>query len=223
MAIEARRLGIMITGALLVGIVVGAVIGASQRDSADENAPQTSAPQQIEDPGPSDELNGVPIGYARTEEGAVAAAANFTLLTAKDSLLDRDALVLAMETLAAPTWITEARAQARNGFDFITNRYGNDANVTGAVLRYDIADFSTDQATVKLWAVSVASGSKQRNVDELWSILTVDLQWVKNDWRVTGNESEPGPGPVDLPGAPPQQSAHEVMEDFVEFEGAIIP
>lgn len=224
MATEARGRGITLIGVLLVGIVLG-VIGGFLLDGGDNEANETPSPSApgARGPGPHDELNGVPVGYARTEEGAVAAAANFTLLTAKDSLLDQDALVLAMETLAAPSWVSEAQMQARNGYKFITSRYGNDANIAGAVLRYDVANFSSDQATIKLWAVSVASGSKRPNVEEVWSILSVDLEWANGDWRVTGSESEPGPAPIDLPGGAPQQSALDVMEGFDEFEGALVP
>ena len=224
MATEARHRGIQLIVVLLVGIVLG-ILGGFLLDVGDDAEDDTSSPSspQVRGPGPYDELNGVPVGYARTEEGVVAAAANFTLLTAKDSLLDPDALVLAMETLAAPSWKADAQMQARNGYKFITDRYGNDADVSGAVLGYDVADFSNDHASVKLWAVSVASGSKRPNVEEVWSILSVDLEWVDGDWRVTGNESEPGPAPVDLPGGAPQQSAHNVMEEFDEFEGALVP
>jgi hypothetical protein len=168
-------------------------------------------------------MNGVPVGYARTEEGAVAAAANFALLAADDSLTDESAFVRAMETAAAPSWREEARNQARNGFDFLVNRYGSDGNLAGAVLRYDVSEFSTEQAVIRLWTLSVVSGSKRPTVDQVWSISTVSLEWIEDDWHVVGADTAPGPTPVGVPNETSPLSARDVMEVFNEFDGAVVP
>ena len=210
-------------GTLIFGLVVGILIGfVLDKDQSSDNGARTPAPSVV-GPGPSREVAGVPVGYARTEEGAVAAAANFTLLTARDPFLEVDALRAAMETLAAPDWKEDAREQAENGAQFILDRYGKDADVTGAVLRYELASFNPDRATVNLWAVSVASGSKRPTVDEVWSTLTVKLVWIGGDWHVEGSESASGPSPVDLPTSAPGDSAQFVMEEFNEFQGAPLP
>ncbi len=187
------------------------------------NPPDQDPDSSADGPGPTAEVSGVPVGYARTEEGAVAAATNFSLLTADDDLLDVDALTSAMETLAAPDWKAEARAQAANGTQFIIDRYGDDADLTGSVLRYDIVDYNSDRAVIKLWTVTVVSGSKRPNVEEAWGTATVNLVWTDGDWRVEGNESAPGPAPIDLPAGDPEQSASSLMEVFREFKGAPTP
>ena len=211
----------MVFGASAMGVLVGVWIGfILDKGSA---APPTAAKPPVVGPGPVAEENGVPVGYAHTEHGAVAAATNFSLLTTRDDLLDVNALTTAMETLAAPEWKDEAGTQATNGNEFIVDRYGDDADLSGSVLRYDIVDYSTDRAVVKLWTVSVASGSKRPNVEEVWGTLTVSLVWTDGDWRVEGNESTPGPAPIDLPAGQPERSASSLMEDFHEFVGAPIP
>lgn len=212
----------MVVGALVAGVAIGILLGFTLDDGGSDASPPTQAPS-TSGPGPADQVNGVPVGYARTEEGAVAAATNFSLLTTGDELVDLDALTTAMETLASPDWKQEARTQAANGYEFVVDRYGDDADLTGSVLRYDVVDFSADRAVVKLWTVSVASGSKRQNVDEVWGTLTVGLVWTDGDWRVEGNESVPGPAPVDLPTGAPEQSANSLMEEFHEFGGAPIP
>lgn len=223
MANEARR-NITVIGVLLIGVVLG-VFGAFLLDGEDNEesvTPSTSAPQ-VQGPGPYDELDGVPVGYARTEEGAVAAAANFNLLSGRDDLLDLDALKRAMQTLAAPSWKSDAAKQAKNGYEYVTETYGADADLSAAVLRYDVVDFTSDHAVVSLWTVNVLSGSNRPNVDEVWGIVTIDLEWVDGDWRVGGIESSPGPAPLDLPSGQPDQPARALMEDFDEFEGAPVP
>jgi hypothetical protein len=214
------RIG-MVVGVLVVGVMIGVLLGFVL-DSGSEVSPQAPTPSAV-GPGPTTEVNGVPVGYARTEEGAVAAAANFNLLSGRDDLLDRDALTSAMQTLAAPSWKGEAAKQAKNGYDYVAETYGDDADVSTAVLRYDLADFTSDHAVVKLWTVTVLSGSARPNVDQVWGIVTIDLEWVNGDWRVEGIESSPGPAPVDLPSGQPEQPARALMEDFDEFEGAPVP
>ena len=211
----------MVFGALALGTLIGVWIGFVL--DKDDALPPTGAEPSVVGPGPTAEENGVPVGYARTEQGAVAAATNFSLLTTRDELLDVNALTTAMETLASPAWKDEAGAQATNGNEFLVDRYGDDADLSGSVLRYDIVDYSSDRAVIRLWTVSVASGSKRPNVEEVWGTLTVSLVWTDGDWRVEGNESTPGPAPIDLPAGQPEQSANSLMEDFHEFVGAPIP
>jgi len=206
--------------ALAVGVFIGFLLDKDGTNNTTVPAPTTS---EAAGPGPTAELNGVPVGYSRTEDGAVAAATNFQLLSAKDSLLDREALVTAMQTLAAPGWTEEAARQARNGYDYIVDTYGNDADVTAAVLRYEVTSFDSDRATVRLWVVTTISGSKRPNVEATWGVVTIDLEWAEDDWRATGIESSPGPAPVELPSGQPGQSAFDVMEEFDEFGGAPRP
>lgn len=211
----------MVFGALALGILIGVWAGfVLDKGSA---SPPTTGDSPVVGPGPTDEENGVPVGYSHTEEGAVAAATNFSLLTTRDDLLDVNALTTAMETLAAPDWKDDAATQAMNGNEFIVDRYGDDADLSGSVLRYDVVDYSPDRAVIRLWTVSVASGSKRPNVEEVWGTLTITLVWSDGDWRVEGNESTPGPAPIDLPAGQPEQSASSLMEDFHEFVGAPIP
>ena len=204
--------------ALLIGVVVGFAL--DPEDAADD---PDAAPVTPSGPGPTREVGGVPVGYARTEDGAVAAATNFTLLTTRDALIEEEALTRALQTLAAPSWRDNARAQAKAGTEFLVDRYGSDAQVAGAVVRYDVAKFTADTAVVDLWAVSVAAGSRRSTVDEIWSILRVDLAWVEGDWRVTASDSKQGPAPVDLPTRAPSRTAQDVMEQFAEFEGPVVP
>ena len=219
MATEKRR-ALGLVAVLVIGLVVGLVVGFVLGDGKQASTPDEAMPNQVADPGPTDEVNGVPVGYARTEEGAVAAATNFHLLSARDDLLDQQALRMAMETLAAPEWKEEAARQAKSGYEYVVDTYGADADVSAAVLGYEVVDLSSDRANVRLWTVTTLSGSRRPNVEEVWGIVTIDLVWASNDWRVRGIESDPGPAPVDLPGDNSDVSALEVMEDFNEFEGA---
>jgi hypothetical protein len=138
------------------------------------------------------------VGYARTEEGAVLAATNYSLVSTSDLVRDRQALIRAVETLATPSWRGEARRQAENGHEFAVRHYGADVRFTTNVLRYDVPSFSEDGARVRLWAVTVASGSDRPQVDAIWGTSILDLEWIDGDWRVSGGDSQEGPVPTGI-------------------------
>lgn len=223
MATEAQRRGFTLFAVLVIGVATGILVSfLLETDHKDSSAPSTT-PGQVGGPGSTDELNGVPVGYAQTEEGAVAAATNFGLVSTNDALWSRDAFIRAMESIAAPGWRDEARRQAENGYEFITQRYGPDADVSGAALRYDVLDFSSEHAVVKLWVLSVISGSKSPTVDEVWGTTIVRLIWIDGDWRVEETTNDTGPAPVDLPGQSPEESANALMKELREYTGAPVP
>ena len=104
-----------------------------------------------------------------------------------------------------------------SGYEFLADRYGDDVDVSASVLRYELIDFSSTRARVKLWIVSLATGFKRPIVDEVWGTSVVDLAWVDDDWRVSNAENATGPAPVDLPTGPSNESAKSLMEKLDEF------
>lgn len=211
----------VVVGLVVLALIVGVFVGFLLDD--EEGAPSaTPAPEPTEatEPGPTGELNGVPVGYSQTEDGALAAAQAFALVSTTDVIRDQNAYVEAMKTLAAPEWEAEARQQAINGYEFLTERYGSDVDVSGAVIRYKILNYAETEARIKLWLVSIASGSNRPNVDEIWGTAVVDLTWLEGDWRVSRAENFTGPAPVDLPASSPRDSAKALMEELSELEWA---
>ena len=223
MVFDSRRGGI---GIVVVLISIGAGVGLGfVLDSPDSRSPRPEAGQSPRvGPGPYAEENGVPVGYARTEEGAVAAATNFGLLSTRDEFWSLEGLQNATAELSAPSWKGQASEEALTGFRFISRRYGTDADVSGAAIRYRVEEFSRDRASVKLWLVTVISGSTRATVDEAWGTATVNLIWTDGDWRVNGTKNETGPAPVDLPF--PDGSSEDPKQLFTqlhEYSGAPLP
>lgn len=214
----------LLVGALMcVALVVGVFAGFLIDSDESATSPPPTGENAVSGPGPHDEVNGIPVGYARTEEGAVAAAANFVLLNGRDSFLDRDALSAAVSVLAAPAWREQAIQEAHAGVQFVVGRYGNDADLASSVLAYEVADFDVDEVEVNLWTVSVASGSGRPEVEEVWSLVTVGLTWSEGDWKVQALETSVGPSPVDLPATAPERSAESVMSSYDEINDAPRP
>jgi hypothetical protein len=167
------------------------------------SAPNSVAPPEAqteddsavtEDAGPREEINGVPVGYARTEEGAILAATNFARVMA-DPFSDSRVYQQAMETLASPEWRPQARELAQNTAAFALDRYGARGSISFSPLRYRAVEASDENAIIELWGVALASGPKVASTDESWIRGTIQLVWVDGDWRVGGQQSASGPTP----------------------------
>lgn len=176
-------------GGLVVAVVVAFFIG---RASAPEAEP--GSPDRVASPLPQETINGVPVGYARSEAGAVEAATTFSRVMASASG-DLNRYLGALRAMAAPDWVLEAEKLAENGFEFLRDRYGSAGSLTFVPVRYRIEAYSDSAATIQIWGVTVASGPKVPGIDESWLTGTVQLVWIEGDWRVAGQSSETGPTP----------------------------
>lgn len=165
-------------------------------------------------------VNGVPVGYERTEDGAVAAATNFGRVMASVSI-DEQAYREAIRTFAAPQWQSEAEDLAENGLIFLAERYGSEGSFTFVPVRYRVASYSDSDARVELWGVTIASGPKIQGIEESWVTGNVELVWVEDDWRVAGQSSETGPTPELL--RTEDQRAMDALNGFKEYQRAPAP
>ena len=206
---------VLVLVVLGIGILIGRTL-APDRTTPGAVAPSAS-PRTPEAPGV---INGVAVGYDRSEDGAVAAATTFAGVMSGPSG-DVGAYRTAMATLAAPDWKTRADELASNAIDFLRSRYGDGGSISFQPLRYKIDHYSDNAATVRLWGVVVASGPKIPRLEESWITGTIRLSWVQDDWRVSGQDSEAGPTPHLLAG----QDAASVGElnDFQEYGRAPQP
>ena len=190
---RARGMATVIGGALL--LLIGFVVGQRTGDAPSRSPePLPSGTSTALEAGPRTIVDGVPLGYARTEAGAVAAATTFTevMTTAAG---DPDAHVEAMEAIAAPEWRERAAELARNTIDFLGESYPN-ATLSFAPVRYDVVDYSPAAATIKVWGVTVIS-RPDRRPEQAWVTGTLRLVWL-DDWRMNGGGSSGGPTPFVL-------------------------
>jgi hypothetical protein len=170
---------------------------------------------------------GVGVGYAHSQQGAVAAAANFTRVLSSDLILDTTKRRAAIAALAAPA----ARARLQKTFDqaVVPLRQGlgvgdtaNDG--TRVLLRatpvgWRVEDFSDDRAKVAIWVTSVGGsigGTVAAPIREGWGTTTVELRWVGDDWKLA--ESTTTDGPVPIADVAPPTAAGELVDKASEFK-----
>jgi hypothetical protein len=177
--------------------------------------------------GPRQVKNGVGVGYAHSRQGAVAAAANYTRVLSSTLILDTARRRQAIDTLAAP----EARTRLKKTFDQAVVSLEKGLGVTGAddgtqvLLRatpvgWRVEQYGGGTARVAIWVTSVGGsiGGAEGPVPirEGWGTTTVDLRWVKDDWKQV--ESITTDGPVPIADVAPPTAASELVSQANEFK-----
>jgi hypothetical protein len=172
---------VLFLGGLVVGraTMTGDRPGAAPATTAAAVAPATPVPTTAASPGtaaaapaeaapatgvgPRRVTNGVGVGYAHTQQGAVAAAANYTRALSSALILDTDRRRAAIDTLAAP----EARARLQKTFDQAVASIRAGLGVSGSagdgaqvLLRatpvgWRVEQYGQGSARVAIWVTSV--------------------------------------------------------------------
>jgi hypothetical protein len=161
-------------------------------------APRTAtARTSTPGPGPWRVLGGVPLGFARSERGAVAAAGNY--LTVLSRALtpgaafwwERAVRALTLAPLTARALsgsaasATIARRLQRSGSSFYLGSW---------LLGYRVLAYSRSRARVALWSVGMLA-SAAGVVPPAFSTTTCELRWASGDWKVSGARVSDGPTP----------------------------
>jgi hypothetical protein len=170
---------------------------------------------------------GVGVGYAHSQQGAVAAAANFTRVLSSDLILDTTRRRAAIAALAAPS----AKARLQRTFDqaVVPLRQGlgvgdTASDGTQVLLRatpvgWRVEDYSDDRAKVAIWVTSVGGsigGKVPVPIREGWGTTTVELRWAGDDWKLA--ESTTTDGPVPIADVAPPTAAGELVDKANEFK-----
>jgi len=212
-----RKIGLIVLAALIVfgaGLAVGLRGDGNQR-GGEATAPSTTASRS--DPGPSQVVDGVGLGYARSEAGALVAAAEFLEVSGGSAVTDQDAYRAALQTMAAPEWTTRARQTGDNATSFALERYGEDATVVTTPVAHRVASFSPEAASIELWAVMTAAGPKLKNAEQNWITARLQLRWVDGDWRLSSEDTTSGPTPA-LLAVDSNSGAASVLEEFELYD-----
>ena len=177
--------------------------------------------------GPRRYVDGVGVGYARSQEGAVAAAANFTRVLSSDLILDEARRRAAIDVLAAP----EARTRLQKTFDQAVASLRQGLGVSGAAAKdaqvllratpvgWRVEEFDNGTARVAIWVTSVGGsigGTTTAPIREAWGTTTVNLRWAGGDWKQV--DSTTTDGPVPIADVAPPTAAPELLGKANEFK-----
>lgn len=173
-------------------------------------------------PGPTRVEHGVPAGFSRTRDGAVAAAASF--VTTGQALLDMDPLAAedAVRQMAATatgdqqvgdllTKLRAAREELAGGTGPIIYRQ--------AAIAWTVESFTPDRASVAIWNVAVLTRDGVAPPQAGWATSAFDLMWERDDWKVEREAITPGPAPILDNSAAPATAAQLAasLRGFTDF------
>ncbi|MFE1029362.1 hypothetical protein ACFW5I_33270 [Streptomyces sp. NPDC058818] len=218
----------------VVGVVVLliAAIAFANRGGDDSASPDDTAADKpkASSTAPSG-TKPVQSGFARDEQGAQSAAANYAV-----SLVSADILKPARRAdIVRQVFVADKQAALEDkfnrayskeflssiGLDANGNATGGDTYVSRTMpIGTKTTQYSDTATTVDVWCTGVfgTAGEKTTNpVTSDWFTMTLQLRWVDNDWKVESFSQKDGPAPV--PGDNKASSADEMSKAVQEYGG----
>jgi len=192
---------------VVVGVAIGwATDGGGSRGGADSDASPGA--------GPTRTVDGIPVGYERSREGAVAAALTYGRVVGEPAFVtDRRRRGRILARIATDEF---ARRYERAGAGALAQlastplyrglSQGERAIWTGAPLGYRVERYSEDEAVVFTWGVAVL-GSTAANPQAVFSSSEGLLRWDGGDWKLAGGTDRVGPIPALPEGARPSSGS----------------
>lgn len=200
--------------AFLAGMAARGALGAG--DEAGEEAASIVAAEE-----PTGNGEKVVRGFARTSEGARAAALTYTTVLAQHLLyLEPEDAATAIRAVAArasaDTLSTEAVNELRGVREPLAAGDGPTWWVVQPLaVRVDAVD--GDRARVSVWLVRMLSRQGVVVPQSSWVTESVDLVWERGDWRLWATSSTPGPTPV-IDGSDMPASAAALNDELAGYE-----
>jgi hypothetical protein len=205
----ARSRWLKIGGGVLAGVVLlAAGFGIGRLSAPAAGGGQQARVSGQSGPGPWRVENGVPVGYAHTPEGAVAAATNYLTVIDGPMLTQPERYRAAIDGLAAPDSKSKLRStgerqlatfQTTMGMaDYV--QQGRQVILRAIPLTYHIDGYDGTAARVSIWAEALLAVDGVLSPRVNWATSTYALEWVAGDWKLTdtGGSQSGTDGPVPL-------------------------
>ncbi|WP_329033748.1 hypothetical protein OIE71_15510 [Streptomyces sp. NBC_01725] len=174
---------------------------------------------------------GIPSGFAKDEQGAESAAANYAAALGSDGMFNQDRRRDIVKAVAH----TESAAKLQSGFDadyspaFLAD-IGLEPDGTAPAgstfvnrtlpAGTKVTKFATDNADVDVWCMGLfglTGESSTKPVTNGWFTVNVKLKWNGSDWKVVATSQKTGPTPVT--GDNPVSGSDEIADAVNEFGG----
>ncbi|MFE0038462.1 hypothetical protein [Streptomyces sp. NPDC059015] len=173
---------------------------------------------------------GIPAGYARDEQGAQSAAANYAVALGSADMFDKAKRDQVLETVIAPASVGAFRKTLDQAYspNFFKNVGLNEDGSTPQGFTFisrtspigtRVTEFTGDRASVKVWCTGLIglAGEGSRNpVTDSWFTISMELAWLGNDWKTVTHTQKDGPAPV---GGDTRASSADEIADAVNGYG----
>jgi hypothetical protein len=163
-------------------------------------SPPPPAPAAV---GPTTVVSGVAMGYAHSPAGAEAAAVGFLRLDSALVAMSDETASAAKRVIASSSAAEALVADVVAKLGALRKGYPGGATLYRiGVLASRVTPANADRVRVELWHVGVISPPAAAPYEE-WTTQRYELVWERDDWRVAGEASTPGPRPLPLPQGEP--------------------
>jgi hypothetical protein len=196
-----RRVVGLLAGGFLAGIACSTALsgspGPSARPAASGDVPVVDG---TENAGTTvHTVAGVFAGFARTADGAVAAATSF--VRSGQALIDMDPLAAeeAVRQMAAMDTVDAQVEQTLVDLRALRDRLSTGTGpivFRQAALAFRVDAFDPDHTRIAIWNVGVLSRAGVASPQAGWAISSFDLVWERGDWHVQRESVVPGPAPA---------------------------
>lgn len=185
----------------LAGLAAGRVVSSSPSpesgDVAIPELPDASISTQAEPPASTTRK------FPRSREGAVEAATSYGLRLDGPVLLDESSRSALLGDIASDGSRADLESTLARGANLIVTNLGlteDRIDDPGFVWRvvpggWEMRAYDGTRATVAIWATGVVLADGQPLAMPGWRTTEVELVWERDDWRLLGFTSRPGPAP----------------------------
>ncbi|WP_175408938.1 hypothetical protein [Streptomyces sp. TRM64462] len=172
----------------------------------------------------------IPTGYAQDDQGAQSAAANYAVALGSAEMFDKTKRDSILAAVIAPSRLAHFRQTLDKAYSpaFFQNVGLNADGSTPkgftfvsrtAPIGTKVTSLTATNATVEVWCaglIGLAGEGSTKPVTNGWFTVTMELEWVNNDWKTVNHSQKDGPAPV---GADTRASSAEEIADAVEAFG----
>ena len=204
-----RRAALRVASAVAIAFLAGmAARGFLSHDRTATTAVTSEAAEasSFNGPGPRQFIDGIPSGFARSDEGARAAAVAYVLSGQRLLELAPTQLAAAVRSMAATgsadAQIKDAEQQLRALRDVLAAGTGA-TRYLQAALASRVDAFTSERARVSVWSVGVLSRAGVAQPQAAWTMSTFELVWERDDWKIWNETITAGPAPQLNAGAKP--------------------
>ncbi|MFJ3752202.1 hypothetical protein [Streptomyces rubiginosohelvolus] len=229
---------VTITGivVLLVAAIAFANRGGGSDDDASPGAKSSGAagsgPTTATGTKPVEGKNGtIPSGFARDEQGAQSAAANYAVALVSAEILKPAQRPAIVNQIFAADKAVELKDKFDKAYDkeFLDKvGLGEDGNAADgmtyvsrtAPVGTKVTAYSPSEVTVEVWCTGVfgtAGVSSTNPVSNDWFTMTLKLRWAEGDWKVESFSQKDGPAPVNTDRT--ASNADEIADAVRDFGG----
>src|SRR4051794_21410138 len=210
--------------ATIAGAVAAAALGftLARATAPNDGALTVVAPT----PGPRHVVAGVPTGFARSPNGAVAALLNYATTLGDPRVLlqptrrDRVLSIVATRSYAATfqgpsAAALEAARRGPLGRDLVS---GAQSAYLASPIAYRVVSYTRDRAVIQGWGVAVVASAAGVKPQATWGTTLTTARWERGDWRIDAVRSDDGPVPGLAPGQAPS-AASDFLTRLGGFRG----